>query len=475
MPIRHPAPLSRLEHLTKTVDKDMSLYEYFDIKFIQDVYTTKKFKPDPGLVVRLGRMNTLRRRLFRYRKTHMMWLKSEIDRSQAQHFNSEPTTEAIPDQVDIPELQKNEEETSSISQSTTRRMVSSKATTLRLNHNTDYLQGDGNHSEAGTDSSNATAQSSPDMIVIPPRPKGLNKEDLTEFECQYCYVACHVESLRDWTKHIIRDLEPYVCTFGNCDRANDTFSSRSAWYEHECQQHRLDYSCNTTGHEPFTNVAEFRSHMLNDHKFEFDDDRLPSQLSMFQRPNEQKTRVCPLCGQAKLRLKGHLARHLERIAIFSLPKNPILYDESVLEDSDCSVQKNRSSVGEGAKVVSKGLDAEQSTSSSTEMGEMLANEPGLSSNDGYDQGNSGSDTVDEVLVPDTDDVNWDIIPIPNAGESSVSSKTKSRSELPEVPISLSFRSHPDVARILVMGPNGCGKEGFIRMLGDHPGHISDCE
>lgn len=113
------------------------------------------------------------------------------------------------------------------------------------------------------------------------------------------------------------------------------FRSRQDWYNHENQQHRLEYSCNDKNHEQYSDIREFKSHMIRDHDIQIDDDQTSS---MFSRPTQRKSGVCPLCMESAKHLKGHLARHLERIALYALPTQPDtevdLSDDILTESSE---------------------------------------------------------------------------------------------------------------------------------------------
>jgi hypothetical protein len=63
-------------------------------------------------------------------------------------------------------------------------------------------------------------------------------------------------------------------------------------------------------------------------------------LDMFRRPSKEGnvSGVCCLCGNTARRLKKHLSRHLEQIALFALPRNTELDDKDSHIDSNFSVQ-----------------------------------------------------------------------------------------------------------------------------------------
>jgi hypothetical protein len=48
-------------------------------------------------------------------------------------------------------------------------------------------------------------------ITVPAPPK--ESQNGREFKCPYCFIMITVKNKRDWTRHVFRDLEPYVCIF----------------------------------------------------------------------------------------------------------------------------------------------------------------------------------------------------------------------------------------------------------------------
>ena len=91
--------------------------------------------------------------------------------------------------------------------------------------------------------------------------------------------------------HILRDLQPYVCTVEDCNEPTMQFDSRRSYLLHEITQHEL-----TPGH--------FRA-------------------STSRKPEENLARVCLFCGE-ELRIDEHgkhVSRHMEEIA-FAVVRKP---------------------------------------------------------------------------------------------------------------------------------------------------------
>ncbi len=315
MPIRRPAPAERLDRLTKASFNDTSLYEHFDFMYVRDVFN----KADENLVRRLARMITRRRLLVQYRQAHNERLQREIDKSREQidEARSYRATDIRPIPNSIPRTEAPIQ--SSVFDSESKK--DSRATTFKPpkplfdSTKTNFFE---LQSVPDTVSSFANIRTDEELLAIPALPKGLNGEDLEDFICPYCCVSCHITSSHRWKRHVMCDLEPYVCTFEICLQKNDMFGNREDWFNHEIQHHRFEYSCNVEDHESYTDVREFTSHMDKEHNVRIDNERSKSQLSIFSRPIQSKSGICPLCMKSTMQLKGHIARHLERIALFAL-------------------------------------------------------------------------------------------------------------------------------------------------------------
>ena len=321
IPIRRPAPAERLDQWAKASTNEPSLWEHYDFTRVREVFD----QADEKLLRRLVRLNTRRRLLLQYRQAHNEMLKRDADGSEEQISDSKSIQESYATTFKPPKHSENTENTE--------------------------------NSPSDTLSSFASTQTGGEFPVFPSPPKGPNGEDLEDFICPYCCVVCHITSYRGWERHVLCDLEPYVCTFGNCARTNDMFRSREDWYNHELQEHRLEYSCSVKNHEEYSNIREFKSHMIREHDTQIDDNQTQSQLSMFSRRSQSKSGICPLCMKSTKHLKGHLARHLERIALYALPvvsnDGPVVsHDGSVISHDGSVISHDGSVVSHDGSVVS---------------------------------------------------------------------------------------------------------------------------
>ncbi|KAL8686312.1 MAG: hypothetical protein Q9218_007196 [Villophora microphyllina] len=95
------------------------------------------------------------------------------------------------------------------------------------------------------------------------------------FVCPYCFYIIETKSTKSWHRHIFTDLRPYSCVFEGCRWLDQLYSSRREWFTHVQGTHDLA--------EP----------------------------------------VCPLCKDSPggpKHFERHVARHLEELALFAMPR-----------------------------------------------------------------------------------------------------------------------------------------------------------
>ena len=106
-------------------------------------------------------------------------------------------------------------------------------------------------------------------VPPPPRDAIIGKP----FECPYCWFLINVKNRQSWTRHVLKDIKPYICTFADCGTPNKLYESRNTWFAHEMDNHNIE------------------------------------------------NRRCPLCAQPldTSNYERHVARHLEEVSVFALP------------------------------------------------------------------------------------------------------------------------------------------------------------
>lgn len=141
-------------------------------------------------------------------------------------------------------------------------------------------------------------------------------------------------------KHVLSDLQPYICTYPDCQLNDYFFENKDDWFHHESHTHRVEWFCNTASHKSFVDIPEFLDHMHTIHSEPLDKVQLLNIHHGFQRPSNAHSGICTLCGKHASRLKSHLARHLEQIALFAIPQTDYM---DVLKENDTSSNAARQS------------------------------------------------------------------------------------------------------------------------------------
>jgi hypothetical protein len=145
-----------------------------------------------------------------------------------------------------------------------------------------------------------------------------------------------------YRKHVLFDLQPYACTYPECQLHEYFFESREDWFNHESQSHRLEWFCNTEPHNAFSELSDFLEHMNIVHKESLGTNHALSLRRGFQRPSQGISGHCTLCGRQAKVLRSHLSRHLEQLALFAIPQTDYMAD---LEEEDAMSDVARQSFG----------------------------------------------------------------------------------------------------------------------------------
>ncbi|OQE89740.1 hypothetical protein PENNAL_c0013G04005 [Penicillium nalgiovense] len=147
------------------------------------------------------------------------------------------------------------------------------------------------------------------------------------FPCPYCGMTLETSEMQNratWKRHVFRDLRPYVCTFEDCTNTGKLYVSRHDWIYHELQVHRRKYVCKECD-KRCAGRKELSTHLREHYKESIP----PAQLSLILDLCDHQVDVsctsekdtCLVCGEELQlsALQGHLAAHMEDIALFVLP------------------------------------------------------------------------------------------------------------------------------------------------------------
>jgi hypothetical protein len=99
-------------------------------------------------------------------------------------------------------------------------------------------------------------------------------------------------------RHVLNDLEPYVCVFEDCNDAHRLFRDRTVWLSHMQETHTKQWTCTAAGHKLriFETEQGFEDHMRFDHEGGFKESQLPWYKKRSQGPSVSTFSACPLCG-----------------------------------------------------------------------------------------------------------------------------------------------------------------------------------
>ncbi|KAL7935837.1 hypothetical protein V8C35DRAFT_298354 [Trichoderma chlorosporum] len=316
MPLRNPAPLDRLNNF-----QELSSHQDFDIAYVKDKFP----QLDSDVATRLGKMITKRRQILRYRENH----DKKLDPSPPIQRPTTPITESPHTDERVGPNPVQAESQIAKSQATGSRLIlSSKATTyqpkeilLSPMENNNDLEIQYSPSVPKSKSSIASSFAGHDLhVAVPKRPQGIDGKELEWFKCPYCFIINHITTDYEWKKHVFKDIQPYVCTHTDCNLFEHFFDNRDDWNKHEVQSHRVKWFCNTDSHVTYDEKEDFLNHLQADHNMSFDKGRFSQVQQLFAQPSHAIGGICNLCMRNSKKLKSHVSRHLQQIALFALPR-----------------------------------------------------------------------------------------------------------------------------------------------------------
>ena len=167
--------------------------------------------------------------------------------------------------------------------------------------------------------------------------------------------------------HLIHDLQPYICTYENCKNPDLLYDTRQDWIQHE-NAHRKVFRCPEHQSSIFRARRDIEEHLKNEHSnYGREISEILIKHASDSVPSSLPDRDCPIClsSQSSLRtLQNHIALHLERFSLFSLPK-------SVSEIQDESEEANSNQAIDAAdesRVIDSSEDRDTAESSDSLIG-----------------------------------------------------------------------------------------------------------
>ncbi|QGI66328.1 hypothetical protein CEK26_010283 [Fusarium fujikuroi] len=333
-------PSSTRASLIQAVDNDTgidlfdTLYE-FDSRHLTEIFITMHQERAQGvessdfLLERLATSNVLRRKQFRYWEKHARKLGVQILTVHRTHVRERPSASEAQVQEGLPQIQRLEIPPAVAEQSH-----------LSETNATPYDPALDDRTERETIISLASTALDADGkgIEVPKPPAEAMNGD--SFTCPYCWVVCPPKEGRgkSWKSHVLQDLRPYVCTYEACNSAKDVYQSRKAWVDHEEALHRSSWRCRDHPDILYATSESFQRHLLLEHDRDLSGEQLEDFANVSRLGRVDDRDSCPICFEEQPFPKGltnHLANHLERIALFALPRT-ISSDEKNMDESQFS-------------------------------------------------------------------------------------------------------------------------------------------
>ncbi|KAI1129295.1 hypothetical protein F5Y10DRAFT_238623, partial [Nemania abortiva] len=183
-------------------------------------------------------------------------------------------------------------------------------------------------------SSAAASLSSRGPVEVPPAPELEPQEK--EKMCPYCYLVYPAKIFstkkrsRTWRKHLLEDLQPYICLFKNCPQPGKTYRNFREWQSHLSQVHAEYWLCplphpgvNHSTEQPglcFALSSQFHDHLDLAHS----DLDLSTAQSVYQEARRpaalpQWCFVCLKSQSSVTSLERHLEGHLYQAFLIALP------------------------------------------------------------------------------------------------------------------------------------------------------------
>ncbi|KAI0127543.1 hypothetical protein BJ170DRAFT_377180 [Xylariales sp. AK1849] len=169
----------------------------------------------------------------------------------------------------------------------------------------------------------------------------------SEFTCLYCWVVCPLrhKNGKSWREHVIRDLQPYMCTYPDCLDGDTMYTTRASWLDHEAQMHRKVWRC-FEHTDLFKSKEALRHHLEIAHQ-DLGKTQAHGMADLGDATIKDERTVCPFClsgGTFQKDLANHMAFHMEKLACFAVPRNTETGD-------DGSSNRNSSNGAQGAQSI----------------------------------------------------------------------------------------------------------------------------
>ena len=146
--------------------------------------------------------------------------------------------------------------------------------------------------------------------------------------------------LTSFREHIFRDLRPYICTYAECATGDQVYDSWKDWTTHERWTHNKAWRCTQHTNDLYFSALTFKQHLHQEHSPVLSGSEVEEALRTSEIVSDAVARACPLCNCSmsdSSQLQNHIATHLQRIALFALPRSHDIQDASEAGSSSSQV------------------------------------------------------------------------------------------------------------------------------------------
>ena len=297
--VRNPAPLDRY---VKSGAIDMSYYKPHDLAYIEEMFPGI----DDYLKERMAEATLQRRRFLEYSARHQCKLARDTE---------------IKDDGD------DNIDTLSIYAST-----NASSLPAPILHELSKLEAP---DDVRSETSSLTSYASSGMgkrAKVPSPPSYAVLGSSEPFECPYCRLLIAPQDTYGWKRHVFNDLQPYVCTYQECQKQDQLYGSRHEWFDHELAVHRREWVCPGHCNEVFSSLKDFEAHVKTNYAQSDATSSLEVLTIACERPIlPSASALCPFCLEnvgTRKKIRNHIAQHLMEISLRVLPTS--------LEDSESS-------------------------------------------------------------------------------------------------------------------------------------------
>ncbi|KAH7141974.1 hypothetical protein EDB81DRAFT_723219, partial [Dactylonectria macrodidyma] len=252
----------------------------------------------------------------------------------------------------------------------------------------------------------------------------------TEFQCPYCWVTCpaHHAKGKSWREHILRDLQPYMCTYEECSDADAMYASRPAWLAHEADAHRRVWRCFTHPEPLYTSQDALQQHLETEHGAMLGPAQIQEMNKCSHANAVDQRSVCPFChsaGPFKRGVANHMAFHMEQLACFAVPRGPDA-DDASLSGKNTNTAQGVWSAASMASVSLVFSDTPRGSSSAIEVGGDVDRTSSLESEDDEEKGKTIwiAETGQKYTVPQLLEQGIDINSEDSTGRTPLSIATQ---------------------------------------------------